>query len=82
MSDNIVEVEKTEDMVVLRTATEEVEIRRDDGVGDWVIHHFTTHGIGSPGGVNTRAQAIEYGLYVLGKLDETDVRPQDPYAGL
>lgn len=82
MTDNFVEIEEGEHGVVVRNATEEVQVQKDPNVGDWQIHHFMPKGFGSPGGVRSRAQGIEYALYVLGVIEETDVRPQDPYAGM
>jgi hypothetical protein len=47
----------------------------DEAAGDWLITHYINGGVGMPGGIVKRSDAIEYGLFLLGEIEETEARP-------
>lgn len=56
---------------------EVVRLLHDPHVGDWIVVHETGNAIGQPGGIRDRADAIEYALYLLDVIEETDIFPQE-----
>lgn len=76
MSYATVSICETENEVLLDAADERVELNYNEWHGDWNIVHERAYGdVHLPGAVYHRTDAIVYGLYLLGALEDTDIRP-------
>lgn len=58
------------------TGDDRVDLYYDDIVDDWIVVYRTESGIGQPGGITGRSNAILYGLYMLGVIEKPEgIRP-------
>lgn len=63
-------------MHVALIGDDRVDLYYDDVVDDWIVVHRTGSGIGQPGGITDRSNAITYGLYLLGVIEKPEgIRP-------
>ena len=76
MSHATISVCETENEVVMDAADERVHVNYNDWHGYWnIVHEYADGGIKMPGAVYHRNDAVIYGLYLLGALEDTDISP-------
>lgn len=83
MTHEIVSIQENDDgdEIILDTAEKQITLAYDKWVGDWmVIYRTASGGVGQPGGIRDRAEAIEYALYRLGALEDCEAHPIDRVA--